>query len=522
VRELSISIDAASGTVLTRFEGDFDAVEHLRYDVSNIAHWLRPDANVLVIGTGGGRDVLSALAFRQPRVTGVEINGAILDAANGVFGEFTGHLDRRPGVTFINDEARSYLQRTAARHDIIQVTLIDTWAATAIGAFALTENSLYTVEAWNLFLDRLTERGVLSFSRWHRPEAPTELYRLVSLASSTLRRRGVADPRRHLLLVRARSADVGRVVDVATLLVSPTPFRPEDVSRLEQVAASMRFGVMLTPRQASDPVIATLASSGQEEAVRTFPADISAPSDDRPFFFNVMRATDVVSRVRRGLAVPTSAARTLLVLGAAIGSLTLATIIVPLRLRAGRLRPGSLPLIAFFAAIGFGFMFVEVAQMQRLSLYLGHPTYALAVALPALLLASGIGSYSVRDERTRGTLRILLLVTVMAVVGLITVPVLTATSGAGTWPRILVGIGVLAIPGLLMGMAFPLGVRRARGAEQLLPWLWGINGAASVCATVVAMIASTTFGISVTFWAGAASYAVALLSYVLAAPAAFD
>jgi hypothetical protein len=522
VQELDISIDAASGTVLTRFDGDLSKVDYLRYDVSNVAHWLRPNADVVVIGTGGGRDVLSALTFRQRRITGLEINDAILDATNGAFGGFTGHLDRRPEVTFINDEARSYLERTQGRHDIIQVTLIDTWAATAVGAFALTENALYTVEAWDLFLNRLSDRGVLSFSRWYRPEGPYELYRLVSLAMGALRRRGVANPRDHLLLVKSRSTDTGRHVDVATLLVSREPFQPADVALLEHVSSSMGFEVLLTPQRVGEPVVGRLASAASLEAVaRELPTDISAPTDDRPFFFNVVRISDLLRHARDDRSVPTSAARTLVAVGAAIALLTVAGIILPLRLTAGPARRGSFWMIGFFAAIGFAFMLIEVAQMQRLSLFLGHPTYAMVVALPALLLSSGLGSYSLRratrqKDLPSGMTRLMLLTTSVVAAGLLTPSILRSASAAPMGPRILLCVAILSLPGFLMGMAFPIGITRARGAGNLLPWLWGINGAASVCATVVAMILSTTVGISITFITGAISYGVALAAYAAA------
>ena len=147
---------------MTAFDGNPATVEHLKYDVTNVVHYLRPSSDVVVVGTGGGRDILSALVFDQRGVTGVEINPSILELVNGRFGDFTGHLDRNPRVRFVNDEARSYLARMQERADIIQISLIDTWAATASGAFVLTENSLYTLEAWTQFLERLSPtRGAL-------------------------------------------------------------------------------------------------------------------------------------------------------------------------------------------------------------------------------------------------------------------------------------------------------------------------------------------------------------------------
>src|SRR5216683_1684070 len=160
VRQLSLLIDASAGTVLTGYDGNPADLEHLKYDVTNLVHYVRQGARVLVIGVGGGRDVLAAVLFGQRSVLGVEINQDIIGTVNGKFGGFTGHLDRLPQVRFVNDEARSYIARQTERFDIIQISLIDTWAATSAGAFVLTENSLYTAEAWKLFLDRLSPSGI--------------------------------------------------------------------------------------------------------------------------------------------------------------------------------------------------------------------------------------------------------------------------------------------------------------------------------------------------------------------------
>ena len=166
-----------------------------------------PKGSALVVGVGGGRDVLSALHFGATKVTGVEINTNILETLNGRFGDFTGHLDRDPRVRFVNDEARSFIARNDERFDVIQISLIDTWAATAAGAFVLSENSLYTVEAWDIFLSHLSPRGLLSVSRWSFSDRPGEVYRMIALATAALQRRGVADPRAHMAIVRSIRGD---------------------------------------------------------------------------------------------------------------------------------------------------------------------------------------------------------------------------------------------------------------------------------------------------------------------------
>ena len=162
LRQLQLDIDSWAGTVMTKFDGDFSTVAHLKDDVTNVGYYLRSGQSALVIGAGGGRDVLSALSFGAASVTAVDINKDIIGTVTGKFGSFTGFSKRDPRVRFVNDEARSFVVRSTDRYGTIQISLIDTWAATAAGAFVLGENSLYTVEAWTAFLRHLSDDGLLT------------------------------------------------------------------------------------------------------------------------------------------------------------------------------------------------------------------------------------------------------------------------------------------------------------------------------------------------------------------------
>lgn len=522
-RELHLDIDSYAGTELTAFDGDVRAIEHLKYDVTNIVHYLRPASRILVVGTGGGRDVLSALAFDQPLVTGVEINPHILDLVNGRFGPFTGHLDRHPRVTFVNDEARSHVARMKDRADVIQISLIDTWAATASGAFVLTENSLYTVEAWRTFLDRLSPRGVLSVSRWYYADRPGEMYRITALAAAALAGHGVGAPAGHLAIVRARPVRVPDAPDgVGTLLVSPSPFSEQDIRTLHEVAARLRFDVVYSPHGSADPTFAALAAGGgrMDAAIAAYPLDISPPTDDSPFFFHMLRLGDAFDLDRWGdqgiVAFNMKAVGVLGVLLATVLLLTAAFIGLPLvRVRRAVDLRGAGPHLLFFAAIGFGFMLIEISQLQRLTIFLGHPSYSLSVVLFALLVSSGLGSLSTSrvEARVSGGMEVRLsaLVAALAAFGGLTPLVIREFEAAATPARILLSIGILAPIGFFMGMAFPLGMRRALArVPALAPWLWGVNGAASVCASVLAVAIAMGAGISAAFWAGTGCYAAAL------------
>jgi len=534
VDALHLTIDASAETTLTAFAGDFKTVDYLIYDVKEIVYHLRQNSKVLIVGAGGGRDVLAALAMGEQSVRAVEINGDIIAAVNGKFGDFTGHLDRNPKVTFVNDEARSYLARSKEKFDVIQISFIDTWAATAAGAFSLTENGLYTIEAWKLFLSRLTPDGVVSISRWFTPGRPQEAYRLISLGAATLGRMGISNPRQHMILVRNAwgKASWGNTGGAATLLISPTPFSNADLDKIEAVARQMKFTIALSPREASDNVFATLATGkNMEKVIPEVQSDISPPTDNRPFFFQMGRLSDMF-RASRSAKVQTEVADASHLLGAMlviITSLTILCILLPLKLTGGKLElQKAWPHVVYFSAIGLGFMLIEVSQMQRLIIFLGHPTYALSVVLFTLLLSSGLGSFTTKGiGRKRlhrdGVIRLGLLLVVLGAFGILTSRMLLAFQDAETSRRILVGVGILFPLGFMMGMAFPLGMNSAlNGGPALTPWLWGINGATSVCASVLAVVISMYVGISSAYWTGTACYAVAWIAFFMCSRWTFE
>ena len=429
----------------------------------------------------------------------------------------------------MNDEARSYIARQRPQFDILQISLIDTWAATGAGAFVLSEHSLYTSEAWELFLDRLTPHGLLSVSRWYFDSRPDETYRVTSLAVAALARRGVTHPRDHMAIVRHATGADGRVapLGVATLLVSPSPLSAADVDALEAAARRLRFDIILSPRHPGAPMFDAL-TSGQDLAAlyAQFPVNIAPPTDNSPFFFHTLRLRDIFhGELWRGMlggsAANVQAVWVLGLLLLTVVGLTILCIVVPLALTTDRrVLAGNMPLFVFFASIGFGFMLVEISQMQRLIVFLGHPTYGLSVVLFAMLASSGVGSlvtgrFAVHGPRLATPLVALL--ATLALFGAATPLVIRTFAAATTSVRIAVAIGLLFPIGFLMGTAFPLGMRAATGrAPALTPWLWGINGATSVCASVVAVAISLHWGIAASFWTGVACYAMATVSLMKA------
>jgi hypothetical protein len=511
----SLLIDGGAGTALYRFDGNLESLGFLRYDVTNLAYAVPDLKTGAVIGVGGGRDVLSQRLFGLTDVTGVEINPIIIDVLRTRFSGYTA-IAALDGVTFEVDEARSWFARTPRSFDVIQMSLIDTWASTGAGAYTLTENGLYTVEAWQRFLGRLNPDGLFTVSRWHAPGEVNETGRLVSLAVATLLEIGAAEPRRHLFLAAADK--------VATLIMAKQAISPEALAALQDAAGAKAFTVLLSPDAAApsemlENIVGARDRGALERATASYYLDLTPPTDTRPFFFNQLRFATLLdpgvfarfthTGVFAGNLVATLTLAMLVLISLA---LVVATIIVPLR---PTVRETGWTLAAsgtaYFALIGVGFMMIEIGLLQRMSVFLGHPVHALAVVLFSLILWTGFGSLA--SERLpldgQGKLAAWSLASAVYLFALPIwlPPLLAGLDGAELPLRAGLCVLVLAPAGLLMGFAFPTGMRLA-GAISTgpTPWFWGVNGAAGVLAASVAIVTSIAFGIDMTLRIGAACY----------------
>jgi SAM-dependent methyltransferase len=503
-----LDIDADAGTVITRQDGDIGKLSYLKDDVINAAYLVQPPADVAVVGVGGGRDILSGLFFGAKHIRGIEINPAIFEVLTDKFAEFSGHLDRQPGVSLVNAEARSYINHSSDRYDLVQISLIDTWAATAAGGLTLTENRLYTVEAWGDFYRALKPGGLLSVSRWYDPEDHRgEFYRLVGIAASALQRNGVpaADLTRHVTAL-----NVGNIVTVIT--------RPDAFTDAQWQGARTRllmqgFKILLGPDVTFDTVTSTLLSGKADAAFfGSLPENITPSTDDNPFFFYTARLGDLVAkpspaRTNNNAAISMTVLLVMIAL-CACGYY----IIIPFARLARQMPPSVLtPPVTFFTAIGMGFMLIEISQMQRLMVFLGHPVYGLAVVLFTILLFGGIGSATVGAHAPRQSAviaRIVALLTTLVAAGLLTPLVTTWARSEATDMRILVSVLLLAPPAFCMGMMFPLGLSIWRRHSELLPFFWSANGITSMFASVLGMALSIEFGIARTYALGVCFYMV--------------
>lgn len=534
IGERMIDIDGVSETVMTMFNGDFKTVEHLKYDVTFIAHYLKDNAKVFVIGVGGGRDILAAKAFGQKEVTGAEINNRTVELITDFFADFTGGLHRLPGVRIIADEARSVITRSDERFDIIQASCIATWSATTAGAFTLAENSLYTVEAWKVFLVHLNPEGVLSFNRWYSPDYPAQLLRLASLASYTLKTLGVHDPSRHIAVVR-NVPEKASIMPSATILVSRKPFSDEMLKRLSDASKRLNFKMEFFPAEgaANNSLFKeAIDRAGDSDFHSSTMLDLSPTTDERPFFFYMLKLRDAFGAGALKFdeqRFSVEGIMMLFILFAVSIVLCIAFIIGPLAYLRLKKRLPPLPLrhgaaaLLFFSSIGFGYILVEMGLMQRLIIFLGHPVYSITVVLFSMLLSSGLGAIAsarlMRKGLPSGSLiavLLLVLIGMLAFTLFFQTGVLSAFEKGGIVTRVAVSLLFLVPPGFMMGMPFPFGMSISQKIlGEHTAWLWAANGATSVLSSVLAVCVSIVWGFSATIALGLGFYVSATLALIV-------
>ena len=523
IHQLILYLNPFARTPITGFDGNFKKHEYLKYDVTNIAHYLKHDAKVLVIAAGAGRDILSALVFKQKSIEGVEINGDIIRLVNNILGDFTGHLDKMNQVSIINDDARTYIGQVKNKYDIIQATFPYTAVETLFGGYVFSENYLYTIEAWKDFLRHLKPDGILSFSVRYFSRSPISIYKLISLTNKALKENGINSPRKHIVIVNSAQGTSPYDENVSTLLVSNAPFTDKDLKLIEDVAYKLDFKIILSPKISLDPIYSVLTSDVDiNRFASNFPKNISAPTDDKPFFFFFDYFHDVFNLEKWKHNVINQPILMLVTFLLFIIFLVVICIFIPMLITCD-LKDiyKTVPFIFYFANIGFAFMFVEIAIFQKLNLFLGNPTYALSVVLFCLLLSAGIGSYVSKNLicnnfSLSSLIYISLLLAALLIMGICSPNIISYFVSSNIWTRICVASIIISIAGLFMGTAFPVGVRLSLAkCYSFVPFFLGICSAASICATVIAMLLSLCIGISFVYWIGFLFYIFTLISLLL-------
>jgi len=541
-RAIVIDADAQTSLMNTDPQHWSDAYRRkLMSEPASLANVLRPHGEFAIIGPGGGVDVLRAVANGSPSVTGIEINPIIAnDIMRDRFADYAYHLYQLPQVHLHVSDGRSFVRNSRDRYDVIQMTLVDTWASTAAGAFALSENNLYTVEAFREYFEHLKPDGMIAITRWEFAR-PREALRVVSQGMEALRQMGVEDSAQNFIVVSDGALD--RDGKAVIVLAKKTPFTLEEQRAvLDHIQGgdgqepNLNLHVLYLPATAeragmAHPAFAQLIGGQNARAFSaSYSYNVTPVNDNAPFFFFTLKPGQVLRgaegggidwKVNLGIAI---LGIVLIVSIAAV----IAFLVVPLAL-SPETRSGRSLSVLYFVAIGLGYIMVEIALIQRFVLFLGYPTYALTVVVFLLLLSSGAGSLASRRWFARPasvSVVLAIIASGIAIYVFVLPRLLDAMIGIPFAAKLLIS-GVLLVPlGFAMGMPFPSGLRALSGPTRELPvnlrsredddhgaveWAWAMNAASSVLGSVLAIVIAIQFGLTATLACGAVAYVGALL-----------
>jgi hypothetical protein len=526
--QLALFTDAEGLSVIDRWTGQAEGLDYLSDLTAALPYHLLDRPRVAVLGAGTGSDVLLALHHGARQVDAVELNPQVADLMQGTFAAYAGNVYGHERVSLEPGEARGFVARHARRYDLIQLALLDSMAVSASGAQALGESYLYTVEALGQFLARLEPGGLLAITRWLKVP-PRDSLKLAATAIEALRRSGVAEPGRRLVVIRNWNT--------LTLLLKNGDFSAKELARVREFAGRRSFDTAWYPGMPAAEAnrfnrldrpwvyegISALLGPQAAAFMDQYKFNIVPATDDRPYFFDFFKwsALPELLQLRSRGGAGLVEWGYLVLLGTLLQALAAGALLIllPLLLARRAWPPGAGGRMgSYFFLLGLAFLFVEMAFIQKFILFLSHPLYAVAVVLAGFLVFAGLGSaasgrWAARcGARPRRAVRL-----AVAAIGLLVLlylwllPVLFGRLiGLEDAARVLVSLLAIAPLAFFMGMPFPLGLQALAGsAPGFIPWAWGLNGFASVISAALATLLAIEFGFSVVLVAALGMYALA-------------
>jgi spermidine synthase len=521
--QLGVFTDGGAMTAITRFDGRPETISYLDFQPNALPYHLLERPRTLILGAGGGSEVLLARLHGARTIDAVEVNPQMVDLVRRDFADFAGNILSAEGVRVHVAEARSFVSASRERYDLVQVALLDSFSAASAGLYALDESTLYTVEALETYLRRLAPGGLLAITRWLKLP-PRDNLKILATAREALDRLDVTNAKRRLALIRGWRT--------ATVLVKNGPLTAADIAAIRTFCRDRSFDVAYYPGMPASEAnrynildraylfdgAAALLGPERRRFLREYKFDVSPSTDDRPYFFHFLKWNGLRELVgmRGGSGLPLVEWGYLILLATLVQACVVSVVLVLLpliALRRGR-AGGRSRVFVFFLALGLAFLFIEIASIQRFVLFLGHPVHAVAVVLSGFLMFAGIGSGYVQRVGVvahRAIPAAAAGIAAMIVFHLFGLPPLL--EWLLPWPEpVKVAATLLFIAPLAfcMGVPFPLGLARIAGeTPELVPWAWGINGCASVLSAVLATILAIHHGFSVVMVIALALYAVA-------------
>lgn len=510
-----VTLDGTSMTGMYRFDGtdqDLQRFNFLRHAIISAPYHLGvPHDATLKIGVGGGLDILLARLYGAKQITAIELNADVVKLLQEPYREYGGRLLDHPGTTITVAEGRSYLIRDTKQYDIIQGIGLDNLVALSGGAYVLSESYLYTTDSFRQIINRLTPQGVFAWTR-NVDQPPREMLRITGLAAEALRSMGVTDPAAHIAIVQNESQTQ------ATLLVTRSPITAAGIAELRAWAQANNFALLHDPQTRLDTAYTEYLYAPDPRAYEAaYPFNIFPVTDDNPFFYNYFKWTNLTIDSATTGKVNRFPIGNLILLTMLIFSVVtaIAFIVLPLwRSKRDGLRAyNAPPLLAYFSALGIGYIFIQIILIQRFTLFIGYPTSAITTTIFSMLIFSAIGSLiGQRFVMSLAALRVALGL-IMLAIG-VYILVLPSIFGAllylpDNW-RMALSVFIIAPLAVLMGIPFPTGLSRLGiSAPGMVPWAWGMNGIFSVLGSVAVVIVSMASNFTTAMLFGIFFYGVA-------------
>ena len=525
--QLALFIDGDSQCAITRFTGDLAEFEYLDYMTSALPYHLLEEPRVLILGSGGGSEVLSALYHQAGFTEAVEVNSQIIDLAKEDFSDFSGNIYSRADVQAVVAEARGFVESRTDKYDLIQLSLLDSFSASSAGVYALSESYLYTREAFQHFLEALSSGGIISVTRWIKMP-PRDGIKMFATAVEALEKMGVKEAASHLIFIRNWAT--------STLLIGSSPFSEGEIWAAREFAGQRGFDLIwypgislretnryhILPQPYYYDACRSILSSEREKFYDDYLFYVQPARDNSPYFFCFFKWKSLPHLIKTmgkewmpfiewGYVVLIAT-----LLQASLISFLL--ILLPLFFLRRQKIPGfeRIRVFLYFLFLGIAYMFIEMSFIQRFVLFLRTPIYAVSVVIFSFLLFSGWGSLFSQRIKTRRFSGIAISVAGIVVISLVYLgglkTVFSSFSSASDGIRIAISVALIAPLAFFMGIPFPLGLTRvAREFPSHLPWAWGINGCFSVIGAVLATTLAISSGFSLVTGLALCLYAGALL-----------
>lgn len=514
-----IAQDGVAPTLLFKIDKPLNEMfPFLQATTQSGAYRLNKNPKVCIVGVGGGMDILVALGNDSREITAVEINPAMVHLCRERYAEKTNNIFNDPKIKWIVNEGRHFLASTNEKFDIIQMSGVDTFAALASGAYVLSENYLYTTDAIKDVYDRLSDNGIYTVSRWFF-DPPRETLRLAIICHQALKELGIDNPEKHLFVLHGPKW--------ATILMKKSQWTSDEITVLNQFCLDNEFGIFYDPNASSKEnyfeKFFRTDDEGKKDFIKNYRFDVSPISDNKPFFFQYYRWGEILGIEKKELkdilgyfiTQTPQAFQTLAISLIQLVVLSFFLIIYPLLKNKDSWKDvkGKGGIILYFAALGLGFIVIEIILIQCFIVYLGTPMYSLSMILTGLLIFSGLGSsltsFFNNKYKTNLGIVIILLCVLVIIFSIIAKPLIHSTLKQGMFLKAIITLFMIAPLGFLMGMPFPLGIKiLGEKNERLIPWAWGINGCFSVISTMLSILLSSLFGFQVVFILAAGIYLV--------------